>query len=175
MFDFDSVEGQVISDLLTDYALIRIRESEALESSGGSSGEDDVVVTESGTKGAQTSRPFSTSVGSVTKALARTSVTSSSVPTPPPPPPAAPAAGIKSTPPPKPPASSGVGSTPPPPPPPPSAASRGTGSKLQLKNSSAVKLQAFIRGSLTRIRVTKMIEEMFETGELSVGSGDDDD
>lgn len=33
----------------------------------------------------------------------------------------------------------------------------------------------FFRGTAARIKVTTMIEEMFETGELSVGSDEDTD
>ena len=40
---------------------------------------------------------------------------------------------------------------------------------------AAVRIQAFFRGTAARIKVTTMIEEMFETGELSVGSDEDTD
>ena len=124
MFDFDSLEGQTIADLLTDYALTRVKEIE-YDVPGVSEFSHHSSQHNSGMK------PFPPDILEVSDQDNVTKMINSVL-----------------------------------------------GDKEVYDEGiilAAVRIQAFFRGTAARIKVTTMIEEMFETGELSVGSDEDTD
>lgn len=132
MFDFDSMEGQTIADLLTDYALTRVKEIET--------GASDVDFTDSTEHCNLDLKPF---------------------------PPTAPEISndndddvVKML---------------------PIICREEQLPEMRCIQSNdvfmraVVRIQAVLRGTAARVKVTKMIEEMFESGELSVGSDEGTD
>ena len=129
MFDFDSLEGQTIADLLTDYALTRVKEIETTTS-------DIAEFADRSEHCIPGLKPFPPSVPEVSFDTGSTKM-------------------------------------------PPVVYHEGLIPEMRYPELddafmvAVVRIQAVFRGTAARVKVTKMIEEMFESGELSVGSDEE--